>query len=233
MSKLIIANWKSNKNTHEVGEWLLEFHQEFQSVFALGKSEYDVVICPAYPFVMQVGAWIRNSPFSQQVSLGVQDMSPFAAGSYTGEVSGPNLTGLDVKYAIVGHSERRKHLNESSLDVSKKVESCLEERITPIVCVDRIEIEQQAHFIDRKHYEQIVVAYEPVEHIGTGIAQDVNEVLNAMKEVRAAFPKAKVIYGGSLNPENITLYSGQAEIEGFLVGNASLKADQFVEMISG
>lgn len=231
MSKLMIANWKSNKNTHEVAEWLVQFEIEYKSVVALGKLVYDVVICPPFPFVMQVGDWIQKTHFEASVSLGMQDISPFASGSYTGAVSGQNLIDLNLKYAIVGHSERRKYFKESSLDVSKKVESCLEEHITPIVCVDTTEIEQQADFIDKKHYKELVIAYEPVEHIGTGIAQDLGEVLAAMKSVRVAFPGSRVIYGGSLNPENIGQFSTQSEIEGFLVGSSSLKADQFVEML--
>lgn len=231
MSKLMIANWKSNKNTHEVDEWLMTFHKEYETTVALGKQAYTVVLCPPFPFLMQVGEWIKKFHFESHVLLGIQDISEFSAGSYTGAVSGQNLVDLGVKYAIVGHSERRKYFKESSLDVSKKVESCLEEFITPIVCVDTIEIEQQAEFINRKHYKQMVVAYEPVQHIGTGIAQDPAEVLKAMKEVRDVFPGSSVIYGGSVNSENISQFNTQTEIEGFLVGSASLDASGFVEML--
>lgn len=218
-------------NTHQVDEWLVEFRKEYESVVALGNQRYDVVLCPAFPFVMQVGDWIEKTDLQWRVSLGLQNVSPYGAGSYTGEVSGENLVDLHVKFAIVGHSERRKYFKESSLDVSKRVESCLEEGITPIVCVDRFEIEQQADFIDRKHYSQIIVAYEPVEHIGTGIAEDVNEVLKAMDEVRRAFPKAQVIYGGSINPDNVDQFAPHDEIEGFLVGGASLSVQQFVQIL--
>lgn len=218
-------------NTHEVDEWLVQFRREYEPVVALGKQTYDVVLCPAFPFIMQVGDWVEKNQALWKVFLGLQNISPYSAGPYTGEVSGQNLVDLHVKYAIVGHSERRKYFKESSLDVSKRVESCLEEGITPIVCVDRFEIEQQADFIDRKHYGQLIVAYEPVEHIGTGIAQDVDEVLKAMDEVRSAFPKATVIYGGSINPQNIDQFAPHNEIEGFLVGGASLNASEFVRMI--
>lgn len=231
MTKLMIGNWKSNKNTNQVAEWLTEFHKAYQPIRALGHSPYGVVICPPYPFLMQVGTSLQQAEYGLSVSLGLQDISPYSAGSYTGAVSGQNLVGLGVKYAIVGHSERRKYFNESSLDVSKKVESCLEEHITPIVCVDRVEIEQQADFINRKHYKELVIAYEPVEHIGTGIAQDVSEVLEAIKEVRGVFPGSQVIYGGSVSPENIDQFNNQSEIEGFLVGASSLEADKFVEML--
>lgn len=227
----MIANWKSNKNRAEVEEWMHTFEKQLEILVALDKLKYDTVICPPMPSLSQVSDRLLNKALHSHTFLGVQDISPFPAGSYTGAVSGHNLIGFGVKYAVVGHSERRKYFKESSLEVSKKVESCIEERITPIVCVDRNEIDAQADFIEKGKYSKLVVAYEPVDHIGTGIAQDVSEVLPVMRELKAVFRGARIIYGGSVNPDNIDEFIAEEEIEGFLVGHASLDVDEFGELL--
>jgi triosephosphate isomerase len=178
-----------------------------------------------------VSDWAEKSAISQKVAVGIQDISAYPAGSYTGAISGANLSGFNVKYCIVGHSERRKYFHESLEDIAKKVDQCLAEQITPIVCVDRQEIKFQADLIESSQYKKIIVAYEPVEYIGVGVAQDVAEVVQVINEIKKVFGEATIIYGGSVNADNVSEFSGQNEIEGYLVGSASLDAGQFAHIV--
>lgn len=132
-NKLIVANWKANKNIEEAQQWV----EDFAGLQRPSNRHY--VVCPAYPLI----------PFlldltEQGVDLGVQDISPFGAGAYTGEVAPFNLQLLGIKYAIVGHSERRRYFNETSNTVAQKVTQALDFDITPIICVDRDQIDEQA-----------------------------------------------------------------------------------------
>lgn len=231
MRKLLIANWKSNKNYSQIDTWLSTFEKETEVIVALDKLEFQIVICPPTPLVMHLHEWQKKSLLFPHVSIGVQDISPFPAGSYTGAVSGPNLEGLDIRYAIVGHSERRKYFKETSKDVALKVNQCIENSITPIICVDRKEIAAQADLIDPEKYKHLVIAYEPIEYIGTGMSQDVTEVLAVCREIRSAFGEAIIIYGGSVNPDNIDEFLEHDEVEGFLVGTASLDPEEFVDLM--
>lgn len=208
-----------------------EFEKQLSTLAANNQMKYDAVICPPMPSVMFVGNRLLDRVKHAHTYLGVQDISPYPPGSYTGAVSGQNLQGFGVKYAILGHSERRNYFKETSLDVAKKVENCLEAMITPIVCVDKIEVEHQASLIESYNYKKLIVAYEPAEHIGTGIPENVNEVLEVVEKVKKAFPGAKVIYGASLDPQNIATYSSRNEIEGFLVGGSSLDPHKFSELL--
>jgi triosephosphate isomerase len=232
MSKLMIANWKSNKNLKETELWFSSFEKKLETLVALDKLHYEVVIAPPMPFIFSVKNSLEKSPLHQSVSLGIQDISAYPAGSYTGAVSGANLENLNVKYAIVGNSERRKYFHETSQDIALKVDQCLENGITPVVCVDRGQIQTQSDLIHSNKREKIVVAYEPIEHIGTGVSQDVSEVLEVIKEIGNSFSGSRIIYGGSVNRDNIAQYLPKSEIEGFLVGSASLDAEHFVDLMS-
>lgn len=232
MSKLFIANWKSNKNREEVDKWMDSFEEEIKPMVALNKLTHEIVVCPPMPSLMSVSNRLLNKQLFSQVSLGVQDISAYPAGSYTGGVSAPNLVGFNVRYAIVGHSERRKYFKENSQDVAMKIEQCLENEIVPIVCVDRHEVAAQASLIDATSRKRIIVAYEPIEHIGTGHSQPVDEVLTVFQEIKTAFGDVKIMYGGSVNPDNINQYLPHHEIQGFLVGSASLSVSTFINLIS-
>lgn len=231
MKKLIIANWKSNKSREEVVKWMDTFEERMKTMVVANMVNNDIVICPPMPSLMFVSNRLLNRQLFGQVQLGVQNVSPYPAGSYTGAVSVRNLEGFNVKYAIVGHSERRKYFNETNDDVAKKVEQCVEASITPIVCVDRNEVTAQAEAIDKDLHKKLVIAYEPIEFIGTGTAQPVEEVLEVMSEIKDVFPESRVIYGGSVNLDNIDEFKSHDQIAGFLVGSASLDADTFIDLI--
>jgi triosephosphate isomerase (TIM) len=219
MKKLIIANWKSNKNIEEVESWLDDFKPHIG-------SEQEVVIAPPNPFLSMVAEKIKDQ---EDISLAVQNLSPYPAGSYTGEVCVRNLEGLGVKYAILGHSERRRYFKESHQDVANKVDQCLAGKITPVVCVDVDYLEDQARAIASENLSKCVVAYEPLAAIGTGNSVSAKEVAKVVKEIKSIFGKVAVLYGGSVTPDNDDGY-GQVT-DGVLVGGASLDAATFSKLL--
>ena len=149
MSKLIIANWKSQKNIKEAGIWLDIIKAERDSF----EEGVQVVVAPPYPLLPAVAEKAEEAG----IEIAVQDISPFEAGSYTGAVSAYNLSGLSVKYAIVGHSERRLYFHETHADVARKVTQAIEHGITPVVCVDHDFVYEQAAVIDEEYLEQCIV----------------------------------------------------------------------------
>jgi len=222
MPKLIIANWKSNKTITEATDWVETFLQQER------RSNRQYVLCPAYPllsFVVDIQA--------SGVEVGVQDLSPFGAGAYTGEVAGYSLQQLGVTYALLGHSERRKYFHESSQLVAQKVEQALDFGITPIICVDREQIQEQAALLQRDQSAKVIVAYEPVHAISTfgGHEDPIETTLEAIQQIKDAFGEnVPVLYGGSVDPENSLTYLEQDSIAGALVGGASLDPLAFAKL---
>lgn len=222
MSKLIIANWKSNKNITEATDWVETFLQQDR------RDNRQYVICPAYPLLSFV-ADVQDSG----IELGVQDLSPFGAGAYTGEVAGYSLQQLGITYAILGHSERRKYFQESSQLVAQKVEQALDFGLTPIICVDREQIQEQADLLKKDQLSKVIVAYEPVHAISTfgGQEDPIETTLQVIQEVKAAFGEnVPVLYGGSVDPENSLTYLEQGLIAGVLVGTTSLDPVAFAKL---
>jgi triosephosphate isomerase (TIM) len=224
--KLIVANWKSNKNSAEAVSWLSAFLKPERA------AHKQYVICPPYPLLSTLAGLI-TAAHPANVTLGVQDISPFAAGPYTGEVAGPSLFGLQVAYAIVGHSERRIHLGETSALVAKKVASALHSEITPIVCVDRDQITEQANHLTADERKQVIVAYEPVHAISTfgGQEDPLETTLEAIANIREAFgANTPILYGGSVDKENSLVYLNEPSISGILVGKTSLDPVEFAQL---
>jgi triosephosphate isomerase len=219
MAKIIIANWKSNKDFEAVSAWMEDFSRA-----NFDPEQVEVIIAPAMPFLT-----MARSLLPQGVALSAQDLSPFPAGSYTGAVSAHNLSGL-VDYVILGHSERRQYFNETHQLVAQKVEQALALEITPIVCVDRSYISQQADAIDSNLLSECIVAYETPSAIGSGKNVAVSEVVEAKEEIRAVFGDVKVIYGGSVNDQDVAEYF--LVCDGVLVGTASLEAESFIKIIA-
>lgn len=214
MSKLIIANWKSNKSPTEASDWVTSFLQQER------RSNRQYVLCPSYPLLPFV-ADVQE----QGIELGVQDLSPFGAGAYTGEVAAYSLQQLGVSYAILGHSERRKYFQESSQLVAQKVEQALDFGMTPVVCVDREQIREQADLLSNEQKQKLIVAYEPVHAISTfgGQEDPIETTLSVVREIKSIFGEnVPVLYGGSVDPENSLVYLEEEMIAGALVGGASL-----------
>jgi len=241
--KLIAGNWKMN-GTLEANEALLR-------AVAAGINEVacQVVVCVPAPYFAQVQMLRHGS----KIEVGAQDVSRHATGAYTGEVSAPMLREFGVRYAIVGHSERRQYHGETDAVVAEKAKAALACGITPIVCVGETLAEREAGqteevvkrqlaaviHVNGHCISEIVVAYEPVWAIGTGKtatpeqAQQVHALLR--KQLAAATEHAErvhILYGGSMNAANAASLLAQPDIDGGLIGGASLKAPDFLQIIA-
>ncbi len=243
--KLIAGNWKMNGGT-EANEALV---RAVAAGLAAHAARCDAAVCVPAPYLAQVQALALGSA----LALGAQDVSEHEQGAYTGEVSARMLRDFGTRYAIVGHSERRQYHAETDALVSRKARAALAQGITPIVCVGETLAEREAGqteavvkrqlaavIHDNGHcISEIVVAYEPVWAIGTGKtatpeqAQQVHAVLRA--QLQAATPHAdrvRLLYGGSMNAANAASLLAQADIDGGLIGGASLKAADFLQIIA-
>ena len=241
--KLIVGNWKMNGSL-AANEALVR-----ELLAGIGQPRCEVAVCPPGIYLAQLQALLAGSP----IELGVQNVSMHENGPFTGDVSADMLKDFGVRYAIVGHSERRLHQAESDVHVAIKAKRALAAGITPIVCVGetlREREEGMTEFIVKRQLaavihlvghciSEIVVAYEPVWAIGTGKtatpeqAQEVHGVLRT--QLRAATEhadKIRLLYGGSMNAGNAAALLAQPDIDGGLIGGASLKAADFLAIIA-
>ncbi|WPB59075.1 triose-phosphate isomerase [Xylophilus sp. GOD-11R] len=241
--KLVAGNWKMNGGLAANAALL-------DGVLAgLGAPACGVAACVPAPYLAQVQARVAGSA----LALGAQDVSAFASGAYTGEVSAGMLVDFGVAYAIVGHSERRQYHGETDATVAAKALAALDKGITPIVCVGETlaerEADQTVAVVSRQlaavltklgdKAAAIVVAYEPVWAIGTGRtaspeqAQAVHAALRAqLAEAGEAAAMQPILYGGSMNAANAAQLLAQADIDGGLIGGASLKAADFLAIVA-
>lgn len=242
---LVVGNWKMNPAT------LLEAEKLAVAVAKNQKKATEplVAIAPPFPFLTAVGKKIATST----VSLVAQDVSTEPLGAFTGEVSAAQLRNLGCSYVIIGHSERRA-MGETDEQIQKKVLIALKNKLTPIVCIGERERDAHGNFfnfvesqirslakiIGPTEIKKIVIAYEPIWAIGTGntaTAQDVKEmqlfIVSVLTKVysRATAEKVCLLYGGSVKPNNALELHQQGEMQGFLVGGASLKAEDFKAII--
>jgi triosephosphate isomerase len=220
MMKYIIANWKSNKNILEANEWVKSFNQG-------SSDDKKVIIAPPFSLLLAVSHLIKTKQLN--VSLAVQDISPFPAGSYTGAISVRNIENMGVEFAIVGHSERRNYFKETHLEVANKIAQCVEAKITPVLCLDVDYLAKQAQAIEAKYLEKCVVAYEPLGAIGTGNNAPVDQVKSVVTRIKKIFGEVVVLYGGSVTEDNVADYT--AVSDGCLVGGASLDVGSFSALV--
>ncbi|HEX7647935.1 MAG TPA: triose-phosphate isomerase [Noviherbaspirillum sp.] len=242
--KLIAGNWKMNGGLSANATLLEGIKSE------LGNPACAVAVCVPAPYYAQCRDMLRGS----SVAWGGQDISIHSSGAYTGEVSGAMLTDFDCSYVIVGHSERRMYHGESDDIVAKKTLSALAVGITPIVCVGEslaereqggtnevvgAQIEAVLSVLDASQVARIVIAYEPVWAIGTGktatpeMAQEVHAMLRKrlLEKDAAAGEVVQVLYGGSMKPDNARELLSMQDIDGGLIGGASLKASDFLAIV--
>lgn len=221
MKKLfIVANWKSNKTVGEAEEWL----KQVASSQYLVSSDIEIIICPPFTLLSNLRILTTNYHLPDTFKVGAQDVSPFPDGAYTGEVSARMLKDLGVEYVIIGHSERRKYFKEDEKILANKVKQALNFGLIPIYCVqDKTTPVPEGVKI---------IAYEPTFAIGTGNAdtpENSNEVAKAYKEKMGM--DISVLYGGSVNEENAQRICQQPNINGVLIGGASLDPNKFRELI--
>lgn len=246
---LIAGNWKMNLNH-------LEAIALVQKVaFALPEKYYDkveVAVLPPFTDLRSVQTLIDADKL--KLRFGAQDLSQHDSGAYTGEVSGPMLAKLGCSYVVVGHSERREHHAETDEVVGKKVRAALKNELAPILCVgESLEVREAGDHtghctsqlinalkgLRADQVRQVVVAYEPVWAIGTGkvaTAEDAQEVCAALRAAlvdkygQEVADEVRVLYGGSVKSSNIGEIVGQTDVDGALVGGASLNGDEFTKL---
>ncbi len=241
--KLIAGNWKMNGS--------LAANQALLKGLLSGLKDpaCDIAVCVPAPYLAQCQMLLSTSP----VELGAQDVSQHELGAYTGEVSVAMLQDFGVRYVIVGHSERRQYHGETDAVVAAKAQRALAHGVTPIVCVGETLAEREAGkteevvkrqlaaviHLNGHCISEIVVAYEPVWAIGTGKtaspeqAQTVHAVLGAhLQAATTRVDRIKILYGGSMNAANAASLLAQPDIDGGLIGGASLKAPDFLTIIA-
>lgn len=218
MKKLIIANWKAYKNLKEAREWLAVFNRE------LLPENVDVVVCPAYPLLKA----FEGVSFK----LGAQDVSAHSEGSYTGEVTATQVSEV-VDYVIVGHSERRRNFKETDEVAGYKIAQVLAADLTPLVCVSNLESVKYLTSL-KMPTDNFILVYEPLDAISSepgGHAYSVKDVEKFAREAKKFLKNAPLIYGGSVDLENVAEFARSKDIQGVLVGKASLKAKDFLNLI--
>ena len=243
---LIAGNWKMNLNAGEGAVLASEIVTEIGQ-----QTDVNVCLCPAFTALESVSKEVNDST----LSLGAQNMHTESSGAYTGEVSAEMLRHLFVSYVILGHSERRQYFGETDALVNQKTRAALAASLKPIVCVGesleqreagetitviKEQVEAALEGISPEDSEALVIAYEPIWAIGTGktatpeMAEEVHGEIRqclAGKLGSEAAGKIRILYGGSMKPENADALLAQENIDGGLIGGASLKAQSFASLV--
>ena len=242
---IIAGNWKMNKTATEAAELIDAL------IPAVKDAGCEVVIC--VPFTDLVTAVAKTK--GTNIHVGAENVHFEKSGAYTGEISADMLTDLGVEYVVVGHSERRQYFAETDETVNKKVLAAVAAGLIPIVCVGEKKEEREAGYtnplvtyqtqialtgLTAAQVENVVIAYEPVWAIGTGLTatdEQANETIGVIREAVAAVygketaEKVRIQYGGSMKPSNAKGLMEQPEIDGGLIGGASLKAEDFAKVV--
>ncbi|MBI2613858.1 MAG: triosephosphate isomerase [Candidatus Levybacteria bacterium] len=211
----IVANWKSNFTSSEADFWFQRFKN-----YDLRIMNKEIIICPSFTLLSEIESVIKN--YELGFKIGAQNVSPFDEGAYTGEVSARQIKEF-ADYVLIGHSERRTNFNENDEILFKKAELSKQHGLAPIFCVQGIETKIPSDIA--------IVAYEPINAIGTGRP----DTAESAQEVAAFFKKnykvQYVLYGGSVTSENVKKFTQMSNIDGVLVGGASLDAQEFYAII--
>jgi triosephosphate isomerase (TIM) len=245
--KLIAGNWKMNKTSSDAVALVRDL------VPVIGKqNDVDVVVCPPFTALESTGKVLEGST----VKLGAQNMHHEASGAFTGEISAPMLRSIFATYVILGHSERRTLFGETDEAINKKVVAALKNQLRPILCVGeslaereagstlkivQAQLERGLEGVSKEMAATIVIAYEPVWAIGTGKvatteqAQEVHAFIRGLLTklfTTSVAQKVRILYGGSMKPANAPELLAQKDIDGGLIGGASLEARSFVELVN-
>lgn len=239
---IIAGNWKMYKTLAEAVDFVKALKPQVSDI-----HDRSIVVCVPYPVLKDV----CDAICSTNVGLGAQNLFWEDEGAYTGEVSAPMLKAVGCQYVIIGHSERRQYFGETDESVNKKLSAAIKHNLFPIVCIGEtleqreknetfkvIEKQMAGGFknINKEHWDSIVIAYEPVWAIGTGKTATPQQAQEVHAFIRKLLPsavaeKVRILYGGSVKPENVKDLMAQPDIDGGLVGGASLKIDSFVKLI--
>jgi len=246
---LIAGNWKMN--APESGEKFADaLNATLRKLKVKTIPGFEVLICPPAPYITDVAHLMPT------ITVGAQDVSEHDSGAYTGEVSASMLTCFGAKYAIVGHSERRAYHGETDALVNRKVKTALTNGLTPIICVGETLTEREENRtldvlsaqvrgafegLSQRDAERVVLAYEPVWAIGTGVAASPNDAQAGCGDIRAFVEELfgdliadgmLILYGGSMNAKNAAELLDRDNIDGGLIGGASLDADAFAAIVA-
>ncbi|MDR7319060.1 triose-phosphate isomerase [Brevibacillus nitrificans] len=244
---IIAGNWKMFKTIAEA----TAFAQEAKA--GTTKAGVEKVVCAPFTALPALGQIFAGT----DIALGAQNMHFEEQGAFTGEISPVMLKEIGVKYVILGHSERRQYFHETDETVNKKVHAALKHDLVPIVCVGesleqreagetanivRTQTEGALAGLTAAQLANVVIAYEPIWAIGTGkssTAEDANETIAIIRQTIAerfgqeTAEQIRIQYGGSVKPENIASYMAQPDIDGALVGGASLVAESYLQLVNG
>ena len=243
---LIAGNWKMYKTPQEAADTAKQLVEQVREV-----ADVDIMIAPPFTALESVSRVIKNSP----VALGAQNLYWEDEGAYTGEISAPMLKSAGCQYAIIGHSERRQYFGETDKTVNQKIQAAIQVGLKPVFCIGETEQEREAEqtlsVLDKQvrkglerllpeQLDTLIIAYEPVWAIGTGKtatedqAQEVHQFIRSLIEKSFGNDLSKsirILYGGSVKPDNILNLMAMPDIDGALVGGASLSADSFSRII--
>jgi len=245
--KIIAGNWKMNKDIHETATFVNGLKEKMKDF----KGSVGVIICPPFTSLVVAKSLIQGT----QIHLGAQNISQNDDGAFTGEVSAKMLAAIGCEYVILGHSERRQYFKETDDLVNAKVKKALKANLTPIICVGETLEERESGVTEKiistqikevlkelssEEVHKVVIAYEPVWAIGTGktaTPDQANQVHKLIRKLvaqlysRAVADALIIQYGGSMNAENASSLLSQSDIDGGLIGGASLKIDPFLAII--
>lgn len=246
--KIVAGNWKMNKGFSEAEDLIASITDALQEVEL---KNVDVIICPPAIYLEMATDIAEESVFA----VGAQNVYPADSGAFTGEISPAMLADLEVEYCIVGHSERRKYFGESNEFLAQKVDALLKHEVVPIFCCGEVLPEREAgrHFevvkqqlesslfhLPAEDFLAVVIAYEPVWAIGTGVtatseqAQEMHAFIRELVLKRYGTEAANeitILYGGSCNAKNAKELFSQPDVDGGLIGGASLKAEEFMAIV--
>jgi triosephosphate isomerase len=246
--KIVAGNWKMNKSFEEAEEFLMDLFDKMEDKPVKGVT---VVICAPYTYLELATDIASEGNFH----VGAQNLHPRDSGAFTGEISASMLQSIEVEYCIIGHSERRSYFAESHEFLAEKVKAALRHGITPIFCCGEVlgerekgvqqdvvekQLKDSLFFLSPREFEEVVIAYEPVWAIGTGInatplqAQEMHACIRTLvsqhygETIASRIP---ILYGGSCNAANAKEIFSQPDVDGGLIGGASLKLEEFWKII--
>lgn len=240
-SRIVAGNWKMHKTAAETSE----FFDAFLAKAADLPSSVEIVVAPPFTSIPLSAKRLKGT----RVRLGAQNMHWELEGAFTGEISAPMLREFGVTHVIIGHSERRKYFNETDETVHLKVLTALQQGLVPIVAVgetleqrlggetdDRVVTQTRAAFegVAPETLARVVIAYEPIWAIGTGEncpAMEADRVMGVIRGSLEGLDETPILYGGSMNLENVASYAAQPNVNGGLIGGASLDPDAFAQLI--
>jgi triosephosphate isomerase len=245
--KIVAGNWKMNKTFQDAEELVSTIAEELDGV----DTKCEVVLCPPFTYLEMASDYADESG----LQIAAQNVSEYTQGAYTGEVSADMLASIEIGYCIVGHSERRKYFGEINAQLALKVENLLEHAIKPIFCIGELldERNSNSHFevvkqqlseglfqLNEDEFSEVVVAYEPVWAIGTGVtatsaqAQEMHAYIRQLiteKYGKTVADNTTILYGGSCNAKNAKELFANPDVDGGLIGGASLVAEDFIKIV--